>query len=89
MLSISYDGIWNIMNNDKPMYGLWITNQGWIRGEKDVIAFSDFSFALEVARIIDAKIRRIDDSWKDLEKLYLEQDARKGKSLWHIFRIYS
>lgn len=76
-------------SNDKPMYGLWITNQGWLKSEKDVISFSDYLFAVEAASIIKAKVRRIDTSWKDLEVYYLQQDERnKGKSLWHIFRNY-
>ena len=69
--------------NDKPMYGIWITGSGWMRGEKDVISFYDRSFALEVANIMNAKIRRIDDSYKDLEQFYL---AQEGKSLWRTFQ---
>ena len=69
--------------NDKPMYGIWIYGKGWLRGEKDVISFDDYQFALEVARIMSAKVRRIDTSYLDLETLYKEQE---GKSLWHIFK---
>ena len=69
------------MNTDKPMYGLWIANQGWVKSEKDALAFGDYSFAIEAARLIGAKVRRIDDSWPDLEHFYLEQE-RKRKSLW-------
>lgn len=63
------------------MYGLWIANQGWVKSEKDALAFDDYSFALEAARYINARVRRIDDSWKDLERFYLENESKR-KSLW-------
>ena len=76
------------MNTDKPMYGLWISNTGWLKGRnEDAISFDDILFAQEVAGIIHAKVRRIDDSWKDLELFYLEQE-RKGKSRWHILQTF-
>ncbi len=67
------------MKDDKPMYGIWVSNKGWLRGEKDAISFYDRSFAVEVAGILSAQVRRIDESWKDLEQFYLEQE---GKSIW-------
>lgn len=73
------------ITDDNKMYGIWLKGKGWLRGKDDVISFSDYSFAMEVSGIIHAKVRRIDESWKDLEVHYLEQET-KGQSLWHIFK---
>jgi len=71
---------------DRKMYGVWIPRQGWLRGA-DVFADYDIEIAHQVARLIgkSAKVRYIDKSIVELERLYLEQETR---SLWHIFKTY-
>jgi len=63
-------------------YGIWIPNEGWLKG-KDVFADISLDKAREVARLIGrgAKVRYIDSSIVDLEQRYLEQERNK----WHIF----
>lgn len=68
------------------MYGIWIFNSGWLKGKEDVIAFDSYDFACEVAKIIKAKVRRIDDTWKDLEDFYLQQDQKESRTLWQSFK---
>ena len=65
-------------------YGIWIYRKGWLKGNGDVIAFGDFDFAQEVAsHIKNASARRIDKSYQDIEKVYLEEESR---TLWHTFK---
>lgn len=71
--------------DEKLTYAVWIRGKGWLRGEKDVLAFASFAFALQVAKCLGwgASVRFVDQSAKDLERIYLEHESR---SLWHIFR---
>ena len=73
-----------IDNNGEIFYGVWIPNQGWLKG-KDVFADISYEKAKQVARLIgrNARVRYIDISIIDLEHLYLQQESR---SLWHTFR---
>ncbi len=68
------------------MYGIWLRGRGWMRGNRKddsgtemIVSFSDREFAVEVAGIIGARARRVDESWKELETFYLEQESR---TLW-------
>ena len=71
-------------SDTKPMYGVWIPKQGWLKG-KDVFADYSLDKANQVARLIGrgAKVRFIDESIIDMEAKYLEQEKR---SSWHIFK---
>ena len=70
-------------NNDKPLYGIWIPNVGWLRG-KDVFADTNIDKANQVAGLIGngARVRFIDSSIVDLEQKYLESERKK----WRIFK---
>jgi hypothetical protein len=68
-------------NNDKPMYGVWLTNHGWLKG-KDIFADTNLEKVKQVARLVGGTVRFIDESLKDMEQLFIE----KEKTKWHIFK---
>jgi hypothetical protein len=67
----------------ETLYGVWIPGEGWLRG-KDVFADPSLDKAQQVARLVGrgARVYFIDESIRDLEQRYLEQEKR---TLWHTF----
>ena len=72
------------MEENKPMYGVWLSGTGWLRG-KDVFADYSLEKAKQVAYLVKGTVRFIDKSIVDLEQLYLEQER---KTLWRTFKNF-
>ncbi len=74
------------IEQDRPMYGVWIPSEGWLRGT-DIFADYDYSKAREVSRLIGkgAHVRFIDKAIVELERHYLDNEKR---SLWHTFKTW-
>lgn len=75
---------------DKPLYGIWIPAQGWLKGEdRKAVAFTLYAVAKQVAWRIGsgACVCFIDNSLIDLEQTLLQAELIKRKgSLWHTFK---
>jgi hypothetical protein len=74
------------LSSDVRMYGVWIPNEGWLRG-KDLFADTDFQKAEQVAYLIGrgARVYFIDKSIVDFEERY---KANERLSKWHIFKNF-
>ena len=65
------------MNSDvideKPMYGIWIPAQGWLKNDKGIYANFSIAIAKQVARRIGrgAKVYFVDNAIQDLEQVLL------------------
>lgn len=68
------------------LWGVWIRGQGWLRGVKGVVSFSERRVADDTARRVGGEVRFIDDSLQDLEQNILsieaQQKSRKWLRLW-------
>jgi hypothetical protein len=64
-----------------PMYGVWITGQGWLRSNGKPFAIDNKEIALETARRVKSKVYFIDESLVGLEREFLEMEKTDVKGI--------
>ena len=73
------------MENNKPMYGVWLPGKGWLRGTNKK-PYADYikDVAIELAKRIDpkAKVYFIDPAIVDLENELLNAEANQNVPLF-------
>lgn len=69
----------------KPLYGIWIRGQGWLKSLKGVISFEHEIVAQDTAKRVGGEVRFVDESLIDLEQNILSLEAMK-KKWWQFWR---
>ena len=70
--------------DERPMYGVWLPGQGWLRTSDDLFADYNKELAEQVAQRVGqgAVVLFIDDAIIKLEEKYKENESR---SIWQNF----
>ena len=68
----------------KPLYGIWIPKEGWLKSTNGVVSFDIEEVAQDTARRVGGKVRFVDQSLIDLEKNILSLEAMK--KWWQFWR---